>query len=632
MGAYDSALAISSPDEAAEGQIETSCNAPSKKLVVANMELMDRTLLSSGNLFSRNMAEVKEEGGMELHHNSWPKYQKRSGLVQQQFHSAGQPRLCQTESCSKILDYNPSIRLSNGGIEVTSNKDACLVSHNDEVAKPSTCDSERNCDMEYSEERPDNITNILLLKDFACVGSNSTEAFPDRQSPSLISSQTKKDVKQSLRYGEHRQRAKLILEECSTRTGLYPRMSFTDLAVEKCGIGIENVKRSSPPCISYSTTNEGSFGCTGLSQVRVDSMCFQATSNNASDACLQGQAHLHAASLQSHPFQFNFEVTSPQNHCTEGEHRLLLAGLMTPAPNTISKCRTLTPLDASWSYASGLHEQKECSGEFWGKIYAMNDAYMTAHVLPSDKFQTCSGFSGVVEYGTKIKNSPSLIPAVRTFCGRIGKNSMDKDSNFFPKQVQMIKEHVGCFRIEEESGVEEESMDHSISVKQVENLFGSSTKKSVSGAKKVLMNSSSAKQNSPVTTPAGGRFFKRISTNSMDAGSAMLSKKASMNQNYAYSFNNEEDIRFEKENRDPSVPMNEFQKRYGSSVKKKVLRNYNTRGYCSNANQVSPTKSNQKSNNFMSNVRSLIPLVQQKPTAISMITGVFINIVTVHGI
>ena len=78
------------------------------------------------------------------------------------------------------------------------------------------------------------------------------------------------------------------------------------------------------------------------------------------------------------------------------------------------------------------------------------------------------------------------------------------------------------------------------------------------GAKKVMMDGSLAKQNSPVTTPVGGRLFERINTNSTNAGSNFLSNKASMNQNYAYSFNNEEEIGFEKENRDPSVPMKEF--------------------------------------------------------------------------
>jgi hypothetical protein len=36
----------------------------------------------------------------------------------------------------------------------------------------------------------------------------------------------------------------------------------------KCEIGNENVKRISPSYISYSATNEGSFGCTGLSVSR----------------------------------------------------------------------------------------------------------------------------------------------------------------------------------------------------------------------------------------------------------------------------------------------------------------------------------------------------------------------------
>ena len=122
----------------------------------------------------------------------------------------------------------------------------------------------------------------------------------------------------------------------------------------------------------------------------------------------------------------------------------------------------------------------------------------------------------------------------------------------------------------------------------------------------------------------------------MNAGSNFLSNKASMNQNYVYSFNNEEEIGFEKENRDPSVPMKEFQKRYGSSVKKKFLRNCNTQAYRSNVKWISPAKSNQKSNNLLSNVRSFIPLVQQKPTTTSMMTGItllpmFLNIVMVHG-
>lgn len=48
---------------------------------------------------------------------------------------------------------------------------------------------------------------------------------------------------------------------------------------------------------------------------------------------------------------------------------------------------------------------------------------------------------------------------------------MDMDSNSFSKQAHMIKEHVGCFCIEEESGVEEDSMDHQISMKRVEKMI-----------------------------------------------------------------------------------------------------------------------------------------------------------------
>ena len=82
--------------------------------------------------------------------------------------------------------------------------------------------------------------------------------------------------------------------------------------------------------------------------------CFQATGSNTADACLQDEDHLHAASLKLHPFRPSFEVMSPQNHGTEGDRMILPAGLMTPAPSKISKCRTLMPLDAHWSHAMGL--------------------------------------------------------------------------------------------------------------------------------------------------------------------------------------------------------------------------------------------------------------------------------------
>ena len=88
---------------------------------------------------------------------------------------------------------------------------------------------------------------------------------------------------------------------------------------------------------------------------------------------------------------------------------------------------------------------KECSREYWEKIYAMNDAYMTTHGFPTDKFQTSLGINGVWAYGTKLKNSPSLIPVGGTLFERLGKKSMDRDSKSFSKQAQMIKEHVGCF-------------------------------------------------------------------------------------------------------------------------------------------------------------------------------------------
>ena len=57
--------------------------------------------------------------------------------------------------------------------------------------------------MEKPEQRNDDIENIPLSKYFSCEGSTSSENFPNQQSASLPSSQTKKDVKQSLRYSEY---------------------------------------------------------------------------------------------------------------------------------------------------------------------------------------------------------------------------------------------------------------------------------------------------------------------------------------------------------------------------------------------------------------------------------------------
>ena len=94
---------------------------------------------------------------------------------------------------------------------------------------------------------------------------------------------------------------------------------------------------------------------------------------------------------------------------------------------------------------------------------------MAAHGLPTDKFQTRSRFNGVVGYGTTNKNSPSSTPAGGTFFETMSKNSMDMDSNSFLNKVQMITGHAECFRIEEESGIEEESMDHPTSMKHFKN-------------------------------------------------------------------------------------------------------------------------------------------------------------------
>jgi len=99
-------------------------NAPSKKLPNVEIDFINITLLSSGKFFSRNMGGVKEEGGMKLQHYSWPKYEKRSSQVQQQIHSIGRSRLWKNEACSKVLNYDTFIRLSNCRIEFTSNDDS----------------------------------------------------------------------------------------------------------------------------------------------------------------------------------------------------------------------------------------------------------------------------------------------------------------------------------------------------------------------------------------------------------------------------------------------------------------------------------------------------------------------------
>ena len=57
---------------------------------------------------------MKEEGGTKLQHNLGPKYQKINSQVQQQFHSAGEPSLRRTESCSNILEYDTYTMLLNG--------------------------------------------------------------------------------------------------------------------------------------------------------------------------------------------------------------------------------------------------------------------------------------------------------------------------------------------------------------------------------------------------------------------------------------------------------------------------------------------------------------------------------------
>ncbi|GLJ18880.1 hypothetical protein SUGI_0337380 [Cryptomeria japonica] len=93
-------------------------------------------------------------------------------------------------------------------------------------------------------------------------------------------------------------------------------------------------------------------------------------------------------------------------------------------------------------------------------------------------------------------------------------NSIDIDSNLLAKRVQINRENARCFPIKEEILVEEEIMDHHTATNTLGKRFGSSSNKSVMSAKNILTDL--AKQNSPLTTPLGGRFCESIITSSTD--------------------------------------------------------------------------------------------------------------------
>eukprot|EP01018_Ginkgo_biloba_P014846 Gb_33202 [translate_table: standard] len=296
---------------------------------------------------------------------------------------------------------------------------------------------------------------------------------------------------------------------------------------------------------------------------------------------------------------------------------------LTPAPNRMMKFRSLTPSDLHWSRTTELQEHSERSGEYWGKSYTLNDSYTAFNRSSTNKFESISGFNGSMGFGSKVKSSAFLTPLGGKFFDRISTNFMETDTNLFSKQVPMNQEHVGCFRIEEEIGVEEENTDHHVTKDEFENRIGSSTKKRVLGPHNALIDSGFAKQNSPLVTPAGKKFVERISTNSnfTDTRSILLSKQDSMNQKDAKcALDTEEDFG-SKENRDPCALVNELQKRCGSSMKKKVLRNHNARGKSNIVSQIQSPKSNQKSTNILCNMKSFVPLVQQKQAAAAILTG-----------
>ncbi|KAH9329646.1 hypothetical protein KI387_001754, partial [Taxus chinensis] len=253
-------------------------------------------------------------------------------------------------------------------------------------------------------------------------------------------------------------------------------------------------------------------------------------------------------------------------------------GSLTPAPNCMSKYRIYTPSDVRWPLLSmDSKDYSDSSIENWGS------------------------------YASEINNSGSMTPADGMFFARTKTNSMNTDSNLFSNQVQMNIKHAGCFPIEEESVVEEDNIDHHTVMNKQGKSFGSSTKKSILSSKNVLTDSSLAKQNSPLTTPAG-----RIRENSLGRGPNSLSKQALVSHKYFNSLNLQEEF-CGKEN------INELQKRHGSSVKKKVLRTPNLRSGSSFASRNSP-RSSQKPSNILCNMRSFIPLVQQKQAA-AIMTG-----------
>jgi len=102
----------------------------------------------------------------------------------------------------------------------------------------------------------------------------------------------------------------------------------------------------------------------------------------------------------------------------------------------------------------------------------------------------------------------------------------------------------------------------------------------------------------------------------------LIPKKAYLNQNNDNYFNIEVEVGPEKEKKETYISLNEFQKNYGSSIKKKFLRDHNTKAYINNVSHILPTKNNHNSNNLLSNIRYFILLAQQKLAATSIMTTI----------
>ncbi|GLJ15925.1 hypothetical protein SUGI_0263170 [Cryptomeria japonica] len=630
LGALDSDLRSFCQVEAGMRQREILCDAPRNTPV----DLKDRIPSIRGKSFSRNMVPWKEDRALKLQNKSWPGYQKQRSLAQEEFSSARQPRLLRSESCSKAYEYNTSVQ----GATLDG------VGLNDLV--------------ENDEQRHDDMV-IFSPKDFSCPQEGSLDAF--------LSSEMKRDENLSPKDIECRQMARLLLNEQFKREKLsmkmgYPRLScLTDLAEQKCLSRNEVFSRNLPSYTAYAKIKEGSLSCIGLPQFEVDGM----SSNCTSVSFLLDKTHLHATPSKSQSFGYSFEVTSPQDRGQQGDSKTVpsdeaisefsfqkvLGGMdkcdmirtpllkrnvvtelgqcglsksvavnkkpsnqfglefhevftggkdslvkrdmeatelyngfhsFTPMPNKMLKCRKHTPSDARWTHIfSDSSDHSENSIKCWGR-----------------------------EYPSAIDYSGSLTPAGGMLFDRTVTNSTDTDSNLFAKQVQINREHAGCFPIEEEILVEEESMDHHTATNKLGKRFGSSSNKSVLSTKNILTDS--AKHNSPLSTP-GGRFCESIITSSTDKR-LNLSKKQALLSPKCFNFSNLGGQACVKEN------INGLQKRYGSSVRKDDSKTPNVRAGSNFASQISPRIS-QKPSNILCNVKSFIPLVQQKQAAASIMTG-----------